>query len=324
MKLKKPQIHHKKPLVKNLLLIEGISRAGKFLLANLINGFKDIEPAQGQSSLEHIPFLEHFGLIDKETAKELLQCDIDSYVYGMLVGRNFNFRRSDKSSIFNLPHYRKILQRSHQSDVVKILNDYYKKSVYSPFIIHELMPFIKLYLEIFPQIKIINLQRSPLDLVSSWYKRGYGTRPAKEPTFFMITFKTAKGPVPWYAYHFPKNFYSLSVMDRIIASIEILTKLYNQTLAQLSSQDKKKILILNYENILLNPQKIITTLGKFLGRQSLPAMQNILKREKLPNHHKLITRKQKHQEIKTLATKEYFEKLLKLEKEYYRKYNIKL
>ena len=42
----KIKLGRKEPLVKNLLLIEGISRAGKFLLANLLHGFRGIEPVQ--------------------------------------------------------------------------------------------------------------------------------------------------------------------------------------------------------------------------------------------------------------------------------------
>ena len=40
--MNKIKVGQKAPLVENLLIIEGISRSGKFLLANILNGLEDI------------------------------------------------------------------------------------------------------------------------------------------------------------------------------------------------------------------------------------------------------------------------------------------
>ncbi|MDP3731067.1 MAG: hypothetical protein Q8R34_01060, partial [bacterium] len=93
-------------LVKNLLFVEGFSRGGKLVLGNIINGFEGVEPIQYYGLLEHIPFLEKFGLIDKKTAEEIIKCEIDTHCYEMLIGRNFNHRLSDGTSVYKVPKYK--------------------------------------------------------------------------------------------------------------------------------------------------------------------------------------------------------------------------
>jgi len=145
----KIRLGKRQPLTKKLLLVEGIARAGKFLLANVLSGFEHIEPVQLYGLLEQIPVWANLGLIDRNTAKEILRLEIDTHCYEMLTGRNFNYRVSDKSSIFNIPRYQKYLARSKEKDIDKIMKEYDQEKPFSFFIMHELMPYIGIYFETF-------------------------------------------------------------------------------------------------------------------------------------------------------------------------------
>ena len=59
------KIGSRAPLVKNLLLVEGPSRGGKFVVANVLTGFRGVEPIQYYDLLEHLPFLAKIGFIEK-------------------------------------------------------------------------------------------------------------------------------------------------------------------------------------------------------------------------------------------------------------------
>lgn len=306
---KKIEVGQRQPLVKNLLLIEGISRAGKFLLANLLNSIKGIEPVQYRAILEHIPRLQRFDFIDKRTAQELLRTEIDLNCYEMLIGRNLNHRKSDKSSIFNNPHYKNYLKRLKQKDGSIILPDFYKNNLYSLFIVHETLPNIQLFLDTFPKIKIISMQRSPIDLVYSWYKRKIGQRIGTDPLLGEIPLKGTKGNIPWYLYNCEKEYNSLSEIDKIILSIIMLFKMYEQI-------RNKKILFIRYENILSSPWQIVKLIAKFLKKGITPEIKQIIKKEKLPNKNYMESKKGKIKEIKNLSSEKYFKKLLALEKKY--------
>ncbi len=306
------RLSKKPPLVEKLLLVEGITRAGKFLLANILNGFEDIEPVQLYGLLEQIPMWANLGLIDKSIAKEILRLEIDTHCYEMLIGRNLNYRKSDKSSIFNIPCCQKYLARSEEKDIDRIMEKYNKEKPFSFFVMHELMPNIRIYFETFPQLRVVSIKRDPIDLVSSWYKRGAGRRYGIDPKVFKTPFKGKNGSVPW----FLPQWNELSEIDRIILSIKRLNDMYEASYKSLPTKYKKKILFVLYEDILSSPKDIIKKLEKFLDKKSLPEMKLILKREKLPATEKLELRGKKLEEIKKIASKKYFNILLKLENKY--------
>lgn len=310
-------IGHRTPLVKNLLLAEGITRSGKFLLANILNGFEEIEPAQTHVLLEYIPILEAYGFIDRRAAKEMLQCEIDVYCYEMLIGRTLNQRPSDKSSIFHMPEHGRFLNRITSPDGLSALQEYYDDEWYSLFVMHEVMPNFQIYFDTFPDIKVIHIQRNPIGLVYSWYKRGYAERLAGDPTFFMFPFNGKYGPVPWFAVHWEKSFYDLGHVDRVIASIVELDTRYREAYAHFASSQREHICIVRYEDILADPNEVIKRIAQFIKKKERLEMKDILVREKLPNNTLPGEISQKRDELKTLASPEYFDKLIALEQLYY-------
>ena len=88
-------------LVKNLVLIDGLGRAGKFFLGKIVSGFENIEYFQYASIFEQIPYLFKLGALSEDAAICLLQNHIDEYHYYRQLGRNLNLRVDDATSIDN-------------------------------------------------------------------------------------------------------------------------------------------------------------------------------------------------------------------------------
>lgn len=319
---KKAIVGHRQPLVKKLLLVEGISRAGKFLLANIVSGVRGVEPVQYHGLLEWIPVFESFGLMDKRMSQELLQCEIDTHCYEMLIGRNLNFRRGDKSSIFNVPRYGEYLRRCRELDGDEAVKKFKKMNAYSFFLTHELMPNITLYLDTFPGIKILSLLRSPADLVFSWYKRGLARRLGVDPKLGVIPFTDGREFYPWYMQGRASGYARLAEVDRVIVSILTLFKKNSAAYGRLPGKYKKRILFVTYEGILSDPHQVVQRLTRFLGHQALPEMKRILRREKLPNHGagSEDSMDKKIQEIQALASPKYFKQLMAAQKDYQAKW----
>lgn len=318
MNQKKITIGHRKPLVEKLLLVNGLSRAGKFLLCNILNGLKDVEPVQYPGILEHIPFMQRLGLIEKRTAEELLHHEIDLYAYEQLIGRNINYRRSDKSSIFNVAEYRSYLKRPKEENTDTAFRRYRKRGAWSLFLVHELAN-INLFYETFPGMKVINIIRSPVDLVYEWFTRydimGWGNN----PKFFPIPAQGKKGLLPWFMYKRAKEYESLARgMDRTILMMEVLFADYTRYGRTLSRACKKRTLAVCYEDLLQNPAGIVRTLSRFLGKKPHRDMMKILKRERLPNHRyfEKNVRGKKLAYIRTRASHAYYARLRALEERY--------
>jgi hypothetical protein len=314
---KKVKVGKKAPLVKNLLFVEGISRSGKFLLANILHGFKGIEHVQYYGLLEHIPFLERFGLIEKKAAQEIIQCEIDTHCYEMLIGRNLNYRKNDKSSIFNNPAHNNYLKRCKEPDGNEAIKKYYKERFYSMFIAHELMPNIKFYFDTFPKMKVISILRSPVYLVYSWYSRGLGKRYGRDSKLFSIPLQEKGENIPWFAVDWGEQYLKLSEMDRTIASIEWITHASERSYHQLNPQNRKKILYISYEGLLTRTFDILERVENFLKRSVLKKeIKIILEQERLPNLNYSESKQKKLSIIKKKSSPLYFKKLLDLEVEY--------
>lgn len=312
--MNKFKVGQKAPFVENLLIIEGITRSGKFLVANIINGLEDIEPAQYSVLLEQIPFLALYDFIEKKTAQQLIRCEIDIRSYDMLIGRNLNQRLSDKSSIYNIPDYQKFLDRTKGPEGTVVLKDFQKKRIYSPFILHESMTNISIYFETFPKAKCIAIQRNPLELAYSWYKRGLTKRWGTDPILFQIPLAKHTGNkiFPWFAIGWEDIYLKSSEIDRAILSIKSLTQMAQKSYKNLPPNFKNSILIVNFESLISSPGSEIERISKFLGKKVLPQMKTILKREKLPIKKQKTKQREKLKNFKTLANKKYLKELLDL------------
>ena len=311
---KKIKVGPKKSFVENLLVIEGITRSGKFLLANILSGLEEIEPSQYSGLLEQIPFLASFGLIEKQTAKQLIRCEVDMRCYEMLIGRNLNYRLSDKSSIYKIPNYKKLVARSRNSNIEDMISQFKKEKPYSPFILHESMSLIEIYFETFPKMKCISIQRNPIDLAYSWYKRGLGRRWGEDPLLLQIPFmkENYKGKFPWFAIGWEDLYLNLDEANRAVLSVKALIEKAQESYTQLTKETKKQILVIRYENLVSNSKGEIENLSNFLGKKTSPEMKKILTQEDLPKIGQAAKKKEKLKEMKAVVNKEYLDELLRL------------
>lgn len=275
------QINQRKTLVKHPLFIEGITRSGKFLLANLLAAFPQIEPPQYYGLLENIPYLVKAGLIESATAQNMLRCEVDFHFYEMLIGRNFNLRRSDKSSIYNHPQYRQLMNRSTDKNRDQLLKR--GKDHHSLFVIHEGMSFMPFYFRALPKLRVLHITRNPIALVYSWYQRGLGKRWGKDPLLFQLALDYQGQPVPWFALDWAAEYRRLSPMNRVIRSIIYLERAAKTSYQKLPSQRQHRILRISYESLVSQPSEVIKRMEKFLRITVSPDIQKILRREKLPN-----------------------------------------
>lgn len=312
----KVHLGEKVPFLESVLFLEGISRAGKFLLANLLAGIAEIEPVQYVPILEHIPYLVRTGTLSEEAAKQMLRCEVDLHSYEMCIGRNFNYRLEDKSAIFNHPNSAHFLERSKIPDRDVLTKKFADEKRYGLYILHETMPNIPIILNTFVKGRVLSITRNPMDLVQSWYRRQLVERWGEDPTLFQIVFQSKYGLVPWFASEWAEEYHAATPMDRAILSILFLYKESEKAYLALPESEKSKILAVRYEDTLEKPKMIIEKCSLFLGKPVLTSMEKIFLQEKLPNMTYQKGLLEKEDEIKELADKKLFNKLKALTDEY--------
>jgi hypothetical protein len=304
-------------LVKNIALIDGFVRSGKFLLARIVSGLKDIEFFQYIHVLEQLPYIYRLGGITEDAAISLLKSAVDLHVNDVCLGRHFNLRHDDGSSIFKAPDFNKYLMRAFKKyegeEIVEILQSKEREFL---FLTHNALPNINILFKAYPDMKMINLLRHPVDLVYSWFLKGYGTPDNSVLQKINPDIRGLSCSVPWFVYKWKEEYDSINGIERIIKSIDVLTEMSKGTYGALSQEHKKKVLFVRYEDLVKDTHRTIKLICNFLNTEESEDMAQILAREKCPNHLPEQTRIKRTQEISERATDYYTSMLLKLSEEY--------
>ncbi|UCD54956.1 MAG: sulfotransferase domain-containing protein [Candidatus Omnitrophota bacterium] len=303
-------------LIENVLLIEGIARAGKFLLANCLCAINDVEHTCSNGLLDNIPFMVKFKLLTPEAAEALIQNIIDNSGYDIMIGRNLNFRYDDKSCIYNSPRLKEYLDRSLNSDRDVIVEQIKNKRRYFMHIVHQGFPNIEIFLRMYSKIKVIRIERHPVDLVYSWFQRGFGRRLGRDARLFIIPIQGIKGPIPWFAHEWAEDYENSSEMDRVIRFLYYINEKSKEAYVNLNMEDKKKIHTVSYERLLTETDEEMKKISIFLDKKILPGIELVKARERIPAPNPALVRNKKMNFIKKQTTPKIFSALMAMENGY--------
>lgn len=306
----------RKMILKKLLLIDGITRAGKFLLANLLSSLEDVEHYQYYMMYEVIPALVKLGKMPRETGIALLQYGLDMHTYEYAIGRNLNFHSRDKSSIFNSNQLQKLLARCFSPDGPSVLERIEKENKYHPYVTHGVLAQADIFFEALPTLKMIHLLRHPVDVVHSWYRRGWGKRIGVDPLDFTPALQGPRGPVPLYAHAWAEEYGRLGEMDRVITSIDTIQRDFEKGYRALEDQLKKQILFVTYEEIVEDTHRELKRICRFLDTRRSEATQVALARERCPSLLASEKRQAKLDEIKSLSSARMFKRVEVMQQHY--------
>ncbi|MBI4370960.1 MAG: sulfotransferase [Elusimicrobia bacterium] len=268
-----------------LVLIDGISRSGKFMLSHVAAAFKGIEFIQYPFLLENLPYLVRFGKLDFETCRIILQTDVDYAAYNMMIGRSLNTRRADITSVHNSVDPERLLSRAAREDESALVEEFLKNKRLPLFFCHEGMCNMRTILGIFPKAKVIHILRDPAALVMSWHKKGYGKRWGNDPKVIPFAFDTPYGTVPWFAVDIAKDYARADEMERIVLSIGRIMAMAREEFEALAPEQKKQILLVSFERFTADPEPDLKRIEAFTRKTRHPGMQAILDRERLPRPH---------------------------------------
>ena len=158
---------------KNLVVISGLTRSGKALTSMIVSSFKNAEKNNLNSLWENIIQLRSLNKINSETSKYLIKSAMAYDIYNLSIGRNLNFRPSDFTSCFLHHNYDQYKKRLKGAEGVKIFSKFNMKKKIIPFMLHEGLMHAEIIFDAFSKLKMINIQRNPIDITYSWIKRGY-------------------------------------------------------------------------------------------------------------------------------------------------------
>jgi len=288
-----------------IVFIDGVTRAGKFLLGKLASNLEGVEYFQSQSLLEQLPLLDFLQLMAHDNLVNFFRLYLNNFVYERFVGRNVN-TRIESSGIHNATGFQEYLERGKRPDGRPAVEQALAEKRLPAFLVHECMPHVRFFHEAVPKFKMLSIQRHPLDIIYSWFQRGWGERWGTDNLVFTPVLDFHGEACPWFARSWADEWSALRghPMDRVIKSILTLYRLEDDAYAQFPA--KERIHRLSYEDLFDQPGRAIDGIAGFLGRKPYPNMQEILAHEGCPNPHLFSERQSRVQKVKQIAGKEYY------------------
>lgn len=274
--------YERRNFAEELIVVDAITRGGKFMLAQVVSAFEGVEYIQFPVSLENLTYLVRYGKLDFESCKLILRTDLDYAAYNMAIGRCINTRRSDQTFVHNSVDPQAWLDRANRPDEAALASEFGSSKRLPLFICHDGLCNAGITLRIFPKARFIHIMRDPAALVASWHKQGYGARWGADPKMMAYAFETPYGTVPRFAVDVAKEYCETGELERIIVCISNIMKMERQEYESLPPDLKRRVLLIPFESFVSSPESDLKKIAAFTGKAPHPGLPAILKRERLP------------------------------------------
>lgn len=254
----------------HVVLIDGITRAGKFWLGNVLNHFANVDQFRYDHAMDFVSILAAFGAMESRAAVALMRSMMSIHAYDNCIGRYLNQQAHDSSSIYRNPSLPDYLRRmsTKVSDQQQVIEDMRSASRLFPFVVHDCLVVPETALAALDELKILRIERNPADLAFAWHVTGLG----KDRMRFSHRIEGRGGTLPWFAADWAEEFEEMGEMDRIIRSILHLEQAAIQRYAELEAEDQRRIAFTAYEWLGTDPSGATRAIGQFLQVEPLPQM----------------------------------------------------
>lgn len=260
-------IHSPELLFPDVLCLDGISRSGKFLLGKIVSNFTRVEYFQYKKMVENIPILHHLGLMEKNVATALFRNLLNMYVYEQAIGRGLNMRAGDASRVNQSSDFIGLADRMRAADGPAAVASLRSTKKYTPFITHECLSLLPFLQDATPNMKMIHIERHPVDIIHSLCQRGYGGRYGNDPLAFDICLTSC---VPWFAQAYAEEYAELSPVDRVIKNVLTLMR---------PAMVSERVLVVHYEHFFSKINEVLLAIAFFLDEPPRQTMPYVLRRE---------------------------------------------
>jgi len=297
-------------IAKNLIFVDGITRSGKGMFAGIIPSLENVEHYAVFNLIEQVLPALRFGAIDQDFAKALLRTQFNETAYKSMLARNINFRYDDETGIFNFKDPAVYFKRLARKDGDDVCGELRQGKIYFPFKTHDMLVNIDILEKLEIDYYIIELFRNPVDIVHSWWKRGWGERYGRDPRAFSLSIDYKGHKMPWYAAGFEREWISLSAKERCIRTVSHLVDRSVESYRK--AKNRKRIHIVTFEDFVTEPFRELDRISEFLGTKTTEYTQHMVRKARCPRELSGDEREKKLKDMRAGTGKKYFEMLAAL------------
>ncbi len=314
----KKKIPDTKIFSSKLVFVGGLSRCGKAFLCPIVSSFKNSEMFICEPVSENIYHAHYLKKIDYDLAKFFLKRIYNERIYNLNIGRNLNKKVGDYSSITKFKDPKIYFERENSGKNKS--NKNFKSNSFYPIMFHDVMLSPQLILDSFRDVKIIYIDRHPVDIIIEWIKKGYDGKhsSSKKNTGLSFYYKNKFYPYWWFGNE--KNFFKIkNKLERIIL---VLKKIYIDqkiNFIKFKKRYPQNFFYVNYDVMTSKTDHTIKKIIKFLNTKNDKNTFKIVKRENGNREIDINDRFNKRDYIVKRISKKYLKILNNLEKTYEKK-----
>jgi hypothetical protein len=304
-------------LANRCVLVDGPARTGKFLLSNLIGNLEGVEYVNHVAMHENIGLMHRMGHIDRAAALAQLRLTINVAIYERSIGRHLNTRPTDKYSIFNSLKVADALARTTRPDGPDAIAEYLASGILPMLLTHDTVPNIDLFFDAQPGLKTLLLLRHPVDIIASWWRRGWGERFGIDPLAVTACAATPYGPCPWWAVNWAEAYAAMTPLDRCLRGVMDIYRANEDALGRLPAERRQRVRVVTFETLATDTMSELTEIADFLGAKVSDRAEIVFTKERVPRTLDPADRRSKLSNMKAAgASPELLEQLHALSSEY--------
>lgn len=305
-----------KLICSDLVLIDGVSRAGKLLLGGLVSSFNRVEHIEFGEQLEYIiPFVT-LKKVKIDFARSYLANYFNQITYNKFISRNVNFRPKDVSGIMRSRDPKIYQKRLKLDDGDSVLERIKKAKPIIPFVTHELALNLGIIKKLNLKLRMIEILRSPIEIVFSWYKRGLGRRFGNDQRLFTLLIEKKKLIYPWFSALINTKSLKLNEFEYCASMV---VQLLNISIPNIKKY-KKSLYLTSYDLITQNTLSELKKIAFFLKTRTNNKTLQFIKRENCPVVYDYKVYYDKYKFLKENCSNQIFQKLINLENSYKKNY----
>lgn len=247
----------------SVVVVDGMARSGKSLVAGVLSWSERIEPWQLSAYVDHIFKLWELGLVGRSEAVSILRVAINEAAFNYAIGRSVNTRLHDASSVQHFGKTEEFLARGMTEDYRLLEQQFLLRGRLPSFQAHNNVMGRWLWEEAVPVVKMIEVVRHPLTLFRSWHARALGSRWGSDPRLFTPVASVGGEPIPTFALDVKEEWLAANSEERIVLALE---QQYAQLWNSLSNGGQTdSFRVVSLEAIKSSPRDLIAELLAWIG-----------------------------------------------------------
>ena len=297
--------------------VDGIVRSGKSMMGPVLASFDRVEIHRMECIFEYAAGLYRIGKLERDAAVTLLKTEADEFLYDSMLARNINFHFFDQTSIWRNANRLRNLKRVFAKEHTPVLRRIARERPVFQTLTHDQLANFDIHREAFGEdFRMVHMIRHPTDMVTSWLRRGWGTRFGSDPLALTLCIRYNGEDIPYYALGWESEYLTASPMGRVI---RMITRLWDDNLGvyrSLTEEQKKQVLVIPFEEFIQRPDVFLQPIGDFLDSSPTRHTKPTLNRQRCPRTYSLAERYRKQEEIESQATTQEMAHVERLIEEY--------